>query len=396
MGGGLGGLTSAALLARSGQRVTLAAPSLGGRARSSRHEGFTFNHGPRALLRNGIAARTFRTLGLSLQGGKPPPLQMQIDGACFPLPTSAWGLARDRGLDRHARLELAGVFARLPRASRVAGQSAAAWIARCKTPGARAYLELLSRLLNYAASSALVSAAVFVKQLRGSAGGVLYLDGGWQSLVDALRATLTRTGVAYREASVRHLERVEAGWLVDPGDASLSARALVLAVSPKVARRLVPAEQAPALHTRPLRPIRARTLDLALAQLPRPEAAFVLPTDAPFYFSLHSGSARLAPEGQHLVHALQYLDHDGLPGGNFDALESFLDQLQPGWREHVVHRRRSLASIVAHDHPAPAGRTPCRLAQDLFVVGDWVESGQALLEGVVASAREAATTLARG
>jgi phytoene dehydrogenase-like protein len=53
IGGGLAGLTTAALLARSGKTVTLfkrSSKEIGGRARTTEVDGFYFNQGPHALL----------------------------------------------------------------------------------------------------------------------------------------------------------------------------------------------------------------------------------------------------------------------------------------------------------------------------------------------------------
>jgi len=52
IGGGLAGLTTAALLARSGKAVTLfeySSREIGGRARTTEADGFYFNQGPHAL-----------------------------------------------------------------------------------------------------------------------------------------------------------------------------------------------------------------------------------------------------------------------------------------------------------------------------------------------------------
>ena len=53
IGGGLAGLTTAALLARSGKVVTVferSSKEIGGRARTTEVEGFYFNQGPHALF----------------------------------------------------------------------------------------------------------------------------------------------------------------------------------------------------------------------------------------------------------------------------------------------------------------------------------------------------------
>jgi|GEM_PF-3511946 len=70
IGAGLGGLASAALLARSGAQVRVldGAQKSGGRARSRLQEGFTLNVGPHALYRQGPAQQVLRELGIPLRG----------------------------------------------------------------------------------------------------------------------------------------------------------------------------------------------------------------------------------------------------------------------------------------------------------------------------------------
>ena len=45
-------------------------------------------------------------------------------------------------------------------------------------------------------------------------------------------------------------------------------------------------------------PVRASCLDVGLVRLPRPENRFALGVDRPHYFSVHSATAALAPDGQ--------------------------------------------------------------------------------------------------
>ena len=84
-------------------------------------------------------------------------------------------------------------------------------------------------------------------------------------------------------------------------------------------------------------PIRAACLDLALSRLPRPDNRFALGLDRPLYYSVHSAAAKLAPEGVAVVHVMKYLGTDTNASSQAieQELESFLDQIQPGWKEHV-------------------------------------------------------------
>ena len=75
IGGGLAGLTTAALLARSGKAVTMFEQSsneIGGRARTSIFEGFYFNQGPHALYLSDLGASVLQELGVAYTGGTPP------------------------------------------------------------------------------------------------------------------------------------------------------------------------------------------------------------------------------------------------------------------------------------------------------------------------------------
>ena len=74
IGGGLAGLTTAALLARSGKTVTLfehSSREIGGRARTADIDGFYFNQGPHALYLTDATDTILKELGITYTGGIP-------------------------------------------------------------------------------------------------------------------------------------------------------------------------------------------------------------------------------------------------------------------------------------------------------------------------------------
>jgi protoporphyrinogen oxidase len=84
IGGGLAGLTTAALLARSGKSVSLfeqSSSEIGGRARTLVHEGFYFNQGPHALFLADEGAKLLQELGVSYTGRIPPAEGLEIRNA---------------------------------------------------------------------------------------------------------------------------------------------------------------------------------------------------------------------------------------------------------------------------------------------------------------------------
>ena len=74
IGGGLAGLTTAALLARAGKAVTLfehSSREIGGRARTAEIEGFYFNQGPHALYLTDANDSILKKIGITYTGGIP-------------------------------------------------------------------------------------------------------------------------------------------------------------------------------------------------------------------------------------------------------------------------------------------------------------------------------------
>src|SRR5688572_5266273 len=80
VGGGLAGLTAAALAARAGRSVVVLeqARTLGGRAATCAREGASLNLGAHALYRTGHAARILRDLRVPFSGGLPNPGRSEL------------------------------------------------------------------------------------------------------------------------------------------------------------------------------------------------------------------------------------------------------------------------------------------------------------------------------
>ncbi len=228
------------------------------------------------------------------------------------------------------------------------------------------------RVSTYAACPEIADAGATLEQLKRALRGVLYLDGGWQQLVDALRDAAVAAGAEIRTgARVDHVDE-------------LDADDVVLCVSPHVAAKLTGSE-ALAAYAAAAVPVTASCLDVALRGPVEPSRRLALGLRRPLYFSVHSTSARLGPEGDTLLHAAIY------GGGERAELEDGLDRLHPGWRERVVTTRFLPSLVVSHDVPrAEVGgrRAPIVVADrpGVYVAGDWVgEEGGWLLDAALAS-----------
>lgn len=413
IGGGLAGLSAGAALAKAGTRVELfeRSSALGGRAASRLVGDYVLDLGPHALYANGLARRGLESLGVSIQGRSPKPrAAARLGGKYHQLPLGPASLLSTRLLGFADKLRLAKVLSELQSSAcearlRALGSevTVAQWIATRIPPGrGRLLLETLVRLSNYSGHPG-QRASVAINQLRMAVnGGVLYLDGGWRSLVDALEHELSDRGRIHKGCKVTSLRRLEdcreASWEVGLGDGrSLTAEQVVLAVSPAVARRLLEAgpgglPQETALARLPSAPgSYAACLQVTLDPITSGKFDFILGLDEPVYLSVFSRTAEVGPKGSEVIHAMRYLDQGEASNGTRSELEALLDVARPGWRERVCeasYQPRLCTNnwLETATLPRPDGE----LASGLFAAGDWVSAEGVLADAAVGSALDAA------
>lgn len=417
VGGGLAGLTAAAVAARAGRRVRVfeRAPGLGGRAATHVEAGFSFNLGPHALYRGGPGLGVLRELGLEPKGS-PPPVNGYVlrGGKLHTLPGGFFSLLVSGLLPLGGKLEVARLLARATKidTAELMGVTVADWLARLTHAESRDWLAGLLRVSTYANAPAVQSAGVAVEQLKQAfTHGVLYLDGGWRTLIEGLHAVAVAAGAEVAHgtgvAAVVASDGAVRGVRLSSGEV-VRAGAVVLAGTPAMAQGLL-AEVAEAGRTRAAVlaasavQARAACLDLGLKALPRPKSRFVLGADQPLYLSVHSGiAAGLAPEGGATVHVARYLAPEDVGADAEPELEALMDLAQPGWREQVVARRFLPSMLVAGGIESAraggfAGRPPVQAVDvaGLLLAGDWVGADGHLAGASLASGRAAGQAAAQ-
>jgi len=383
IGGGPAGLVAAIRLAGGGVSTTLleAASHLGGRAASKQQGGFILNEGPHALYAGGPAMRELEAMGIELGWWNPasPSSVFIRGGKPRRSPGGTGGLVRLlRPLLRDRPEELAGL-------------STTEWLERTlPSKDARAAAAALVRVTTFVANQRLLSAEVAATQLKlGLFPGVRYLEGGWQSLVNALAAKAERTGAILRtRAAVRVLHREAGGWTVALDEETLHADVLVVAAGGPDAVAKLLEEKTPSA---PGPAVELSVLDLGLRRLPRRTRRFALGIDEPTYLSRHS-----PPDHRDGV-LLSLASYTREPRS---ALEAMADSVQPGWREQVVFdrflpRMVAVSGIATAAAGGLAGRPAVERGDGLYLAGDWVGPEGWLVDAAISSGAAAAAAALR-
>ncbi len=406
VGGGLAGLAAATYLGRAGHRVTVfeRSETLGGRAATTERDGYLHNMGPHALYSGGAGVDVLAELGVEYTGSSPDLGGVAVrNGRAFTLPTSGRTLATTRLFGVRSRLEAGRQLLALRKPQEADGRTVRDWLnASFAEPAARDYVEAIVRLSTYANAPGVISLADAAAQFGGSGGKVLYVDGGWKTLVEGLANKARSVGVEILAgARVEGVERSGSRVTGLRADGrTVAADAVLLAVAPSVAAQLVPGVSSLANVASEAIPARAACLDLGLTRLPNRRRLFGLGIDGPYYFSVHSAWAKLAPEGRVMASVAKYIPADSRRDAEQDLaeLESFMDVVQPGWRALEEHRRYLPNMVVTTSVPRAAnggiaGRPSPQVegVEGLFVAGDWVAGGGWLTDATLGSARSAAT-----
>jgi hypothetical protein len=385
VGGGLAGLTAAAIVARAGVPVIVHEQRnrLGGRATTDERNGYRFNQGPHALYLGGEGVPILERLGVVLAGSAPATKggRMVVGGQSHLMPANVASLATTRVVGMRDKVDLGRLLARIGSidTGALAATSVDDWVAATTDrPRAAAVIHALVRLSAYVNNPRQLSAEVGVLQLQRALGaGVRYLDGGWDRLVGQLAEIVTSHGGRIQRGDV----------LTELPDA---AAVIVAGGGPEVAERLTGASFAVGPRAE------ATVLDLALSTAP--EHRFVLGVDEAMYLSDHGFMVDMSPAGGASVSLGQYLAQPGEPGAepDRDGLRAFA--VHAGITDDIVvderflHRMTTVTAIATPGLGGLAGRPPVAVPDrdGVFVAGDWVGDRGHLADAVLASADEAA------
>ena len=414
VGGGAAGLATAAFLARSGLTVTVLERSarVGGRAASDTTNGFVFNRGVHALYRGGAATEVLDELGVEYSGGSPGSASALARGRLYPIPTSLPVLLRTGLLGPLDKFEIARLFRSLPQvpAAEFARVSVEEWLGgRLRSNRVRALMTALARTFLYSPALEIASADTFIGRVQlALKQPVLYVDGGWQTLVDGLQSVAEAAGATVSARAL--VEQVQPSGKTGmtlrlANGAMLQARSVVLAAGPQDVVRML-GDHLSVEYKRSLEailPAQVACLDLALSSNLSSRYPAIQDVDSARFLATQSSYARIGPEGSAVLQMVKQLRSDipTDPMQDQQDLEELIDMAQPGWRSNVVHRvflpRMEASSMLPTAATGGLAGRPAHVVpgiENCYLAGDWVGPEGYLLDASLASARRVAELVA--
>ncbi|MDN3017211.1 FAD-dependent oxidoreductase [Paenibacillus sp. BSR1-1] len=405
IGGGLAGLTAAIDLAKGNKSVVLIekASQCGGRAMTIDKNGVLLNLGAHALYKSGPAENILLELGIRIDGGSPSAKGTAIwKNKVVSLPHLLW-----TELSWPGKVEFGKIMLKLKKmdTNTLEIMTLRDWAEKeIHSPMVRHIFYALCRTATYTQDPDYLLVGPVLKQLQRSiTNGVLYVNGGWQTIVDQLRELAIISGVEImndkKVVEIEYDQQVT-GVIFSNGE-KISTANVISTVSPGELYRLIRGAEKTSILTwkNQSRPAMAACLDLCLKKLPVEGRNVSIGIDQPVFFTNQSKYSRLSDNGSLVMHLVKY---NGAAGGDpiedQKFLEATMSMLHPGWEKEVVAKQYLPNMTVANDylHMARTDRFPGPVVPEidgLYIAGDWASHGEFLADAVMDSARRASLTV---
>jgi phytoene dehydrogenase-like protein len=405
IGGGLAGYVAANYLAKTNLSILIVEKGLkvGGRARTDQIQNHYFNLGPHALYQKGKAKPILEELGVQLKGSSPKQNVTLIENdRKYVAPFSPLGLLTTDYLHWKERKEWLGALLKLSlvKPADVAHLSFQQWVAHTTSaPKIQNLLYILARLSTYCHGPELLNSKIVLTHMKIALGGVLYLDDGWQSIIDQLHQQAIEKEVHIKtHSSVKQITQTDNGTMklqMNTGD-ELTANYVISTIGPQELQLTLTEPILPDIF-----PVQGATLDIALSALPRPQQLFAMGVTKPLYYSVHSPYAKLTNiENSVVLHVFRYFHPDERMNREQLQLEmeQFLEKIQPDWQKYLL-AKRFMPHLTVNQRFPLVGEDSIKFQRSktsiprLYIAGDWTSSDYILSEAAIASGKEAATAI---
>ncbi len=356
---------------------------------------------------SGDAANILTELGLSLPGGnatKGVHIHGILNHEVHVIPTDFPSIMSSSLLSWKAKFILGKLMGKIMRLTiySIPEVSLKEWVdSEISDPMVRHLFYSICRLTSYTNAPTLQLAKPVLKQVKRSLHeGVLYVDGGWDTIVQSLKKQAEALGAEIvSNKNVINIEHHEQYQIIQCSDGTvIHVPNCIIAAPPKEAMNMLNGAEYTSLRlwNEQAIPVTACCLDIGINKLPNPKHQFAIGLDQALFFTNQSRAAKLSEDGTLVVSIAKY--HDPMEEINVNAdkqqLESVMDLLHPGWRKEVVVQQFLPKLTVSHDFPHvkrrgnPGPSIP--EMKGIYIAGEWAGHEEVLADAAVASGKRAA------
>jgi phytoene dehydrogenase-like protein len=407
IGGGIAGLVAAIDLSQAGKSVVLLekANQFGGRAISVKKKDAIFDLGAHAIIKGGAMDEIFQDLGIRIEGGSP---SANVSFLWNNKVSHIFKFLFSQNLSWSGKMEFMKFYKTMTKfnADSVPSISLRNWVEQeLRDPMARHIVYAMFRVNSYSQAPDHQLAGPAIRSLARTTkkNSIIYVQDGWQTLVDQLYEKAVRAGVCMMTGkNVREIEHDGAVRKIKFADGKeMNITHVISATPPEVTSRLLGEMGSKSVlrWKEQAHVIKAASLTLSLKRLSAPDHFAVLGVDQPIYFVNQSKFTRLSEDGTSVVNITKNNGTGGTdPKADERFLEQMLDLIQPGWQKEVVARQYFPNMVVSYDFmnlgredrfPGPAVPE----IAGLYVAGEWATHGENLSDAAAASGRRAARCL---
>lgn len=398
-------MTAAVYLAKAGLSVVVfeKGKELGGRAQTVNRNGALFNLGGHALYRGGPAEEILLELEINVSGKVPDTKGYAIwSNGLLELPDSLSSMLKTKLLSWSGKMELGKLMMKLRKihAASIKPMTLRKWAETViKDPMVRHVFYALCRTSTYCIDPDQQAASAVIKQVQLGMKGVLYIDGGWQTIVDHLRMKAEENGVdILTNKTVASIDCKEMQHIHFTDGEKLEVPYVIVTAGPEQTFKLVRGAEQTLLQEwkEQAQPVYAACLDVALNNLPNPNQNFAIAVDQHILFSNHSRASTLSNNGSAVLQLIKYLGTEKNSNAKIhkQELEEVMDLMQPGWREKVIAQQFLPQMTVVHDTITVDDKhyfgPSIPEIPGLYIAGDGTGHGEMLVDAAFASSKRAA------
>lgn len=398
-------MAAAVYLAKAGLSVVIfeKGKELGGRAQTVNRNGALFNLGGHALYRGGAAEEILKELEINVSGNVPDTKGYAIwSNELLELPDSLTSMLKTKLLSWSGKMELGKLMMKLRKieAASIKPLTLREWAENeIKDPMVRHVFYALCRTSTYCIDPDQQAASAVIKQVQLGMKGVLYIDGGWQTIVNHLRMKTEENGVDIQtNKSVASIDCKEMQHIHFTDGEKLEVPNVIVTAGPEQTCKLVRGAEQSILQKwkEQARPLYAACLDVALNKLPNPNHNFAIAVDQHILFSNHSRASKLSDNGSAVLQLIKYLGTEKNSNAKIhrQELEEVMDLMQPGWRENVIAQQFLPQMTVVHDTITVDDKhyfgPSIPEIPGLYIAGDGTGHGEMLVDAALASSKRAA------